>query len=96
MLCPDVLDTALLEAPAMILARQHSWISVQSQSNEILTAGKSDARTRAHSESFYKIANALSVISHEALLQCDASSHRFHLSEHEMCSDASTTISRPV
>ena len=96
MLCPDVLDTALLEAPAMILARQHSWISVQSQSNEILTARKSDARTRARTESFHKIAKALSVISHEVLLECDASSHRFNLSQPDMCPDASTTISRPV
>ena len=38
---------------------------------------KSDARTRAHSQSFRETESARLLISHAVLLECDASSHRF-------------------
>jgi hypothetical protein len=38
---------------------------------------KSDARTRAHSQSFRETESACLLISHAVLLECDASSHRF-------------------
>ena len=38
---------------------------------------KSDARTRAHSQSWRETETASAMISHEVLSECDASSHRF-------------------
>jgi hypothetical protein len=38
-----------------------------------------DARTRAHSQSFAKRKQTFQAISHEVLLECDTSSHRFYL-----------------
>ena len=40
-------------------------------------ASKSGAKTRTHSQSYRKTRKALPRISHEVLLECDASSHRF-------------------
>ncbi|PYJ89435.1 MAG: hypothetical protein DME71_09685 [Verrucomicrobia bacterium] len=50
-------------------------------------ASESGAKTRTHSQSYRETREALPRISHEVLLECDASSHRFR--ENSNCRVAS-------